>query len=101
MLCWIHWAFTFLLFLKTQHSQAATPNLYEFTTENNWLTMSDGVRLSVTLTIPVVKDDNEKFPVLLEYKPYRKDDNSFNSDQSTITYLARRGFIVSRSLVYL
>ena len=99
MLCWIQLIIISILFLKTQCCLTAVPNAYRFTTENNWLTMSDGVRLSVTLTIPVVKDDNEKFPVLLEYKPYRKDDNSFNSDQSTIIYLARRGFIVSRSLV--
>lgn len=99
MLCWIHWTFIFLLLLKTQHSQAATPNLYGFTTENQWLPMSDGVRLSVTLTIPVAKHDDEKFPVLLEYKPYRKDDNFFNSDQTTIIYLARRGFMVSRLFI--
>ena len=56
--------------------------------------MSDGIRLSVTLTIPVAKVGDEKFPVLLEYKPYRKDDNFFNSDQASIFYLVRRGFIV-------
>ncbi|CAF4024723.1 unnamed protein product [Adineta steineri] len=58
--------------------------------------MPDSVRLSATLTIPVAKHSNEKFPVLLEYKPYRKDDNSFNADQSNIFYLARRGFIVAK-----
>jgi predicted acyl esterase len=72
--------------------------MYTFTTENVWLTMPDGVRLSATITIPVAKSSNEKFPVLLEYKPYRKDDYFFNSDQPNIFYLARRGFIVSRSL---
>ncbi len=57
--------------------------------------MPDGIRLSVTLAIPVAKHPNEKFPVVLESRPYRKDDNSFNSDQANIIYLARRGFIVS------
>jgi predicted acyl esterase len=57
--------------------------------------MPDGIRLSVTLAIPVAKHTNEKFPIVLESRPYRKDDNSFNSDQANIIYLARRGFIVS------
>ncbi|CAF3694983.1 unnamed protein product [Rotaria sp. Silwood1] len=61
-----------------------------------WLLMPDGVRLSATLAIPVSKHNDEKFPVLFEYKPYRKDDNFFNFDQPNIFYLARRGFIVAK-----
>ncbi|CAF1180352.1 unnamed protein product [Adineta steineri] len=61
-----------------------------------WLAMPDGVRLSATLTIPIPKYDNEKFPVLLEYKPYRKDDSFYNFNQPNIYYLARRGFIVAK-----
>jgi predicted acyl esterase len=95
----IHLIFVFIFSLKMQHSLAAVPNTYTFTIENGWLAMPDGVRLSTTFAIPVAKHSSEKFPVLLEYKPYRKDDNSFNSDQATIFYLARRGFIVSRSFL--
>ncbi|CAF2401400.1 unnamed protein product [Rotaria sp. Silwood2] len=58
--------------------------------------MSDGVRLSATLTIPIPKQTDEKFPVLLEYKPYRKDDNFYNYNQPNIYYLVRRGFIVAK-----
>ncbi|CAF1393462.1 unnamed protein product [Adineta steineri] len=75
---------------------SSTPTSTTTSTENVWLSMPDGVRLSTTLTIPVAKHGNEKFPVLLEYKPYRKDDNSFNADQSNIFYLARRGFTVAK-----
>ncbi len=98
MLYCIQLIFVLIFSLQIQHSIAAVPNTYTFTTENVWLAMPDGIRLSATLTIPVAKHSNEKFPVLLEYKPYRKDDNSFNSDQPNIFYLARRGFIVSRPL---
>ncbi|CAF4324014.1 unnamed protein product [Rotaria sp. Silwood2] len=58
--------------------------------------MPDGVRLSVTLTVPIVTRCSETFPVLLQYKPYRKDDALFYSDQSDARYLARRGFIVAQ-----
>ncbi len=84
--------------MQTQRSIAAIANTYTFTTEHVWFSMPDSVRLSATLAIPVPKQNNEKFPVVFEYKPYRKDDNSFNSDQPNIFYLARRGFIVSRPL---
>ncbi|CAF4703018.1 unnamed protein product [Rotaria socialis] len=69
---------------------------YNFTSENTWLTMLDGVRLSATLMIPISqRDTNENFPVLLEYKPYRKDDSFFNINQPKIHYLAQRGFIAT------
>jgi predicted acyl esterase len=74
--------------------------MYAFTTKNVWLSMPDGVRLSATLTIPIPKYSDEKFPVLLEYKPYRKDDSFYNFNQPNIYYLARRGFIVSKQMAY-
>ncbi|CAF3369485.1 unnamed protein product [Rotaria sp. Silwood1] len=70
--------------------------MYSFTTEDIWLPMPDGVRLSATLTIPIPKQIDEKFPVLLEYKPYRKDDSLYNYNQPNIYYLARRGFIIAK-----
>jgi predicted acyl esterase len=71
--------------------------IYNFTTENVWLSMPDGIRLSASLAIPISKYKNEKFPVLLEYKPYRKDDSFYNFNQPQIFYLARRGYIVSEN----
>ena len=99
MLRYLQLAFDFLLvFAQHLYAPAAVPGLYAYEKENAWLPMADGVRLSVTLTIPTVKRPNDKFPVLLEYKPYRKDDNSFNAEQATVIYLARRGFIVSATV---
>lgn len=74
---------------------ATISNMYSFTTEDRWLTMPDGIRLSCTLAVPIPKQSGEKFPVLLEYRPYRKDDSFYNFIQPAIYYLVRRGFIVS------
>ncbi len=86
---------TLFLYFLTQQSIDAVSYMYAFTTENVWLSMPDGVRLSATLSIPIPQYNDEKFPVLLEYKPYRKDDSFYNFNQPNIYYLARRGFIVS------
>ncbi|CAM4797759.1 unnamed protein product [Rotaria magnacalcarata] len=91
---------TKILYFRDQLSRAAFADhrimTYNFTSENTWLTMPDGVRLSATLVIPISqRDTNENFPVLLEYKPYRKDDSFFNFNQPKIHYLAQRGFIVA------
>ena len=90
--------FVLFLYFRIQESICEVPNMYAFTTENIWLPMSDGVRLSATLAIPIQKHNDEKFPVLLEYKPYRKDDSFYNSNQPNTHYLARRGFIVSEQM---
>ncbi len=36
--------------------------------------MKDGIRLAVTLYMPEGAKPAEKFPAILEYHPYRKDD---------------------------
>ncbi len=91
--------FILFLYFGAQQSIFAVPNMYAFTTENVWLSMPDGIRLSATLTIPIPKYNDEKFPVLLEYKPYRKDDSFYNFNQPNIYYLVRRGFIVSKQML--
>jgi predicted acyl esterase len=92
--------FILFFYFCMQQSISALPHTYTFTTENVWLSMPDGVRLSATLTIPIPKYSGEKFPVLLEYKPYRKDDSFYNFNQPNIYYLARYGFIVSKQIAY-
>lgn len=56
--------------------------------------MRDGKFLSADLTRPAVKD-NQKFPILIEYHPYRKDDVSWAGHDGH-WYLAERGFICVR-----
>ncbi len=71
--------------------------VYNFTIENAWLTMSDGVRLSVTFFKPVPRTPGETFPVIFEFLPYRKDDGQYGSLYSLYTYFVRRGFIMARA----
>lgn len=73
-----------------------TPATYDFKIETGWLTMKDGVRLSVTFYKPVPPQKGEKFPVLLELLPYRKDDSYYLRDYPLYTYFARRGFIMAK-----
>jgi len=49
--------------------------------------MADGVHLSATLYMPDSAKANEKFPALLEYLPYRKDDATAARDYPTTTGL--------------
>lgn len=80
---------------KAEPRVEPSPPVYEFVVETRMFTMKDGVRLSATLYKPVPRIPGEKFPVLLEYSPYRKDDGSpYRS--STYLYFAKRGFIQAR-----
>ena len=85
--------FVLFFYFQMQKSIGQVSYIYAFMTENMWLSMTDGVGLSATLTIPIRKYNDEKFPVLLEYKPYRKDDSFYNYNQPNIYYLARRGLL--------
>jgi putative CocE/NonD family hydrolase len=58
--------------------------------------MQDGVRLAVTLYMPADLKPGERCPALLEYLPYRKDDDEAVRDYGTHTYFARRGFVGAR-----
>jgi len=68
---------------------------YSFRLQNTWIPMKDGVRLSVTLYMPDAKA-GEKFPAILEYQPYRKDDAMAARDYGIYSYFARRGYVCAR-----
>jgi predicted acyl esterase len=70
--------------------------LYQFTVSRDWLTMPDGVRLAVTLWRPVPRDPAERFPVLLELLPYRKDDSFYRRDYPLYQYFVQRGYILAK-----
>jgi predicted acyl esterase len=42
--------------------------------------MPDGIRLAITLYMPDGAKPAERFPALLEYLPYRKDDSTAGRD---------------------
>jgi len=64
--------------------------------EKTWIPMPDGVRLAVTLYMPEARKRGERFPALLEYLPYRKDDGTVREDYGNYQYFAQRGFVGAR-----
>ena len=58
--------------------------------------MKDGVRLAATLYMPDGAKAGEKFPALLDYLPYRKDDSTAAGDYPKNAYFARRGYVGAR-----
>jgi uncharacterized protein len=61
--------------------------------EQAWIPMKDGIRLAATLYMPDGAKPGEKFPALLEYLPYRKDDGTAAGDYPKHSYFARRGYV--------
>jgi hypothetical protein len=57
--------------------------------------MRDGVRLAADLYLPKGGGPGERFPVLLEYLPYRKTE-SRGDRYSLYSYFVRRGYVVAR-----
>ena len=76
--------------------EEVSPPTYDFRTEDGWLKMKDGVRLAVTYYKPVPRSAGERFPVLFEFLPYRKDDGGYIGMYSLYTYFVRRGYILAR-----
>ncbi|MFZ0738978.1 MAG: CocE/NonD family hydrolase [Candidatus Acidiferrales bacterium] len=64
--------------------------------EHQTIPMKDGVRLAVTLYMPDGAKAGEKFPPILEYLPYRKDDDTFPGDYALHSYFAHHGFVGAR-----
>ncbi len=91
-------AFAFLDAAPRAHAQPArrSPAVYEFEVSRGWLTMTDGVRLAVTWYVPRATTAGERFPVLLELLPYRKDDSFYQRDYPLYSWFARRGFVMAK-----
>ena len=69
---------------------------YAMHVEKTWIPMKDGVRLAVTLYMPERVHRDERFPALLEYLPYRKDDGTVRDDYGTYLYFAKRWYVGAR-----
>jgi uncharacterized protein len=69
-----------------------------------WIPMKDGIRLAVNLYMPSspvqsATPDAEhggKFPAILEYLPYRKDDWTLARDWQLHSYFVKRGYVTAR-----
>ncbi len=60
-----------------------------------WIPMPDGVRLAASLFMPADRQASAKFPVLLEYLPYRKDESRHHRF-ALFSYFVARGYVVAR-----
>lgn len=63
--------------------------------QEGWITMPDGVRLAADFYMPAGGADAEKFPVLLEYLPYRKTESRARN-YSMFSYFVERGYVIAR-----
>ena len=57
--------------------------------------MSDGIRLAADIYWPAGADKKDRFPILLEYLPYRKDENRARN-YSLYSYFLEHGYLVVR-----
>jgi predicted acyl esterase len=73
-----------------------SPPVYGVRMERVWIPMKDGVRLAATLYMPDGRKPGERFPALLDYLPYRKDDGTAAGDYPKNAYFARRGYVGAR-----
>ena len=86
---------SFLLFSAAAAMEPPSAPTYRVRMEQARIPMKDGVRLAATLYMPEAKG-GEKFPALLEYLPYRKDDGTAAEDYPKHTYFAHRGYVSVR-----
>jgi len=76
-------------------ADAPSPADYSIRLEEAWITLPDGVRLSADLYKPDGADAAaQKFPVLLEYLPYRKHE-ARSRNYGLYSYFVQRGYVVA------
>ncbi|MGA2858261.1 MAG: CocE/NonD family hydrolase [Candidatus Sulfotelmatobacter sp.] len=90
------WIWLLLGAMPSLAIEPPSPPKYGVRMEQAWIPMKDGVRLSATLYMPDGAKPGERFPALLEYLPYRKDDGTAAHDFPIHTYFARRGYVSTR-----
>ena len=72
-----------------------SPPAYEIGLQEAWIPLPDGVRLAADLFLPTGGEPGERFPVLLEYLPYRKTESRARNF-ALYSYFVRRGYAVAR-----
>jgi putative CocE/NonD family hydrolase len=80
-----------------QQARAQVPPIYDGVKKvQTWIPMKDGTRLAVNLFMPEGTKPGEKFPAILSYLPYRKDDWSLAGDWQQMSFFVRRGYVGAR-----
>ncbi len=80
---------------QTDGAMSASPPTYDIEFREVWIPMPDGVRLAADVFLPKGGKPGERFPVLWEYYPYRKDEDR-GVDYSLYSYFVQRGYVVAR-----
>jgi putative CocE/NonD family hydrolase len=93
-------AFAFLVLSRASAGPVPAPETlsrptFDVALEEAWIPMKDGVRLAADLWKPKGAGDAGRFPVLLEYLPYRKTEGR-GDRYSFYSYFVRRGYVVAR-----
>jgi putative CocE/NonD family hydrolase len=70
------------------------PASYGMDIQTAWITLPDGVRLSADIYRPTGGQAGEKFPVLLEYLPYRKHE-ARSRNWPLYSYFVERGYAMA------
>ena len=73
--------------------ESPSPPRYTLAMVRTRIPMRDGITLAVTLYLPRGAPRGTRFPALLNYLPYRKDDDEAQSQYGMFSYFARRGFV--------
>lgn len=68
----------------------------QYDIRDDWITLNDGTRLSVSYYLPQTGSAHAKFPVLLEMLPYRKDDLSKAWAHPLYDYFASQGIALAK-----
>ncbi len=79
----------------TAAAEPTSPPTYEIEIRDVRIPMPDGVRLAADIFIPKGGEPGERFPVLWEYYPYRKDE-ARGYNYSFYSYFVQRGYVVAR-----
>ncbi len=72
-----------------------SPPQYGIAVKELKIRLPDGVHLAADLHMPTGTSASDRFPVLLEYLPYRKDESKASS-YSLYSYFVQRGYVVAR-----
>ena len=88
-----------------ESAATSRPNYSSMKMVQAWIPMKDGVRLAANLYMPEGATGEEatgegakpgnKFPAILEYLPYRKDDWGLARDWDLYSYFVLRGYVVA------
>ena len=77
------------------HAADASPPAYGVVMREASIPMADGVRLAADLWMPTGAKEGTRFPVLLEYLPYRKTE-ARGDRYGLYAYFVKRGYVVAR-----